>query len=164
MIEIGIAYTKKSTTLSPCCSAECYLVQRVGKATSLPARPEICREHHLQQLDRRRPTDSATTIRIRRPASPAATNTIRVQRYSSTQKQRQTVHNDALAAFCGTGEQANKQLFSISRDALALPNWLLLANGLECSVIFVTKIKTRTRIIGLRFKKTRTKITMLQKT
>jgi len=33
-----------------------------------------------------------------------------------------------------------------------------------CSDIFVTKIKTRTRIIGRRFQKTRTRITVIKKT
>ena len=36
--------------------------------------------------------------------------------------------------------------------------------GLGGSVIFITKIKTRTRIIGLRFQKTRTRIIVIQKT
>ena len=35
---------------------------------------------------------------------------------------------------------------------------------LMSSVIFVTKIKTKIRIIGLRFQKTRTRIIVMQKT
>jgi len=34
----------------------------------------------------------------------------------------------------------------------------------NASVIFVTKIKTRTRIVGLRFQKTRMRIIVIQKT
>ena len=34
----------------------------------------------------------------------------------------------------------------------------------EASVIFVTKIKTRTRIIGRHFQRTRTRIIVIQKT
>ena len=40
----------------------------------------------------------------------------------------------------------------------------LLPRGLDISVIFITKIKTRTRIIGRRFQRTRTRIIVIQKT
>ena len=41
---------------------------------------------------------------------------------------------------------------------------LCLQTNISTSVIFVTKIKTRTRIIGRRFQRTRTRIIVIQKT
>ena len=46
-------------------------------------------------------------------------------------------------------------------DSGQISNKLIAVPG---SVIFVTKIKTRTRIIGRRFQRTRTRIIVIQKT
>ena len=55
----------------------------------------------------------------------------------------------------GLQRGADRQTASTTRNA---PNRQVI------SVIFVTKIKTRTRIIGRRFQRTRTRIIVIQKT
>jgi len=58
----------------------------------------------------------------------------------------------------------SKALVGFSSNKMGMPSSGRPAQRILTSVIFVTKIKTRTRIIGRRFQRTRTRIIVIQKT